>query len=898
MAQQQQWQRWQRWQRWLVCVAACAWLWACSDDAKDADPNADAPNSDAPTDPNNDADEDTTQTGADTSTTTDADTDTHTPQPTITLTMGAFTWALDADARTLTLRGDAAQPLLTWDADALQIGEVAAADERVNYDPYPFKVAGMRRPPLRAWRPVQGMRLSTTPTTDAATVALDFGEGLTGSLSLQVRDSKRLALTLTVDQPDRVGYLRLRPQVDGQEGFYGLGEYFDAVNHRGHVRAMQLELDTEIESGYNEAHVPIPFVIGTRGWGLLVESFYPAVFDVAAEAPDRVDALFGVGTAAQEGLTFHVIAAAHPLDVTQGYYDVTGPPRLPARWAYGPWVWRDENRDQAEVERDLQTMRDLDLPASAYWIDRPYASAVNAFDFSPAMFDDPAAMIARAHSLGFRMALWHTPYLDERAAILDDLRAEADAQGYYPPTTGLLLNHWGRPIDFTNPAALAWWQSLLRRYTDLGIEGYKLDYAEDVVPGLLSARNVWAFADGSSERTMHARYQLFYHRAYAETLPASGGFLLCRGGTLGTQTLGAIIWPGDLDANMARHRERATNRQGQTYVAVGGLPAALIAALTLGPSGLPFYASDTGGYRHSPPDRETFTRWFQQTALSPIMQIGTSTNDVAWEPTALNGFDAAMLDSYRLYTRLHLRLFPYVWSYAAQLATTGRPIMRPLGLAYPDLGAHPDDAYTLGDALLVAPVVTYGARSRDVLLPPGAWYDWWTGQPVAPDQAHQARQVTADAPLDTLPLYLAGGGIVPLLRPTIDSLSATDQPDLVDSYATTPGVLFAVMAAPSARQGRSFTLFDGATLYHERSATADTYTLIATSGAEFTQGLRAEVIGLGGAPTRATLNGAPLPEAPPDADLDAPDAPAAWRWDGQRLHLRLPPGDVTAAWSL
>ncbi len=141
---------------------------------------------------------------------------------------------------------------------------------------------------------------------------------------------------------------------------------------------------------------------------------------------------------------------------------------------------------------------------------------------------------------------------------------------------------------------------------------------------------------------------------------------------------------------------------------MGGLPAALIAGLSLGPSGFPFYGSDTGGYRHSPPDKELFTRWFQSTALSTVMQIGTSTNDVAWEPTPKNGFDQEMLGWYRSYTRLHLRLFPYIWTYAKRLKTDGRPIQRALGLAHPELGEHPDDTFLLGDSLLVAP--SRGAR--------------------------------------------------------------------------------------------------------------------------------------------------------------------------------------------
>jgi len=392
------------------------------------------------------------------------------------------------------------------------------------------------------------------------------------------------------------------------------------------------------------------------------------------------------------------------------------------------------------------------------------------------------------------------------------------------------LNNWGRPIDLTNPDALAFWQSLVRRYTDLGIEGFKLDFAEDVVLGIPGVgRTVWRFSDGSDERTMHRGFQEFYHRAYSELLPDSGGFLLCRASTYGDQTRASVIWPGDLDANLAKHGDPAVDG-GQPYV--GGLPASIIAGLSLGPSGFPLFGADTGGYQHSPPDQETFMRLFEQTALSTVMQIGTGSSTVAWE-LAQNGYDQTELDAYRKYTRLHLRLFPYEWTYLERIAEDGRPIERALGLAYPELGEHPDDTYLFGDDLLVAPVTERGATSRDVSLPPGTWVDFWTGE------AHDGnRHITVSAPIDTLPLFVRASGIVPMLRPTIDAIAETTVPDQVDSLATSAGVLY-VRVAPGAKS--EFTVYDGTVLSQEDSA--DELSLSSKSGDEFRDGVLFEIIG-------------------------------------------------------
>ena len=790
---------------------------------------------------------------------------------------------LTFDAASLNLElSRAGTTLLRFPIDGLQLGRVDAIDDSQNYDPYPI-AAG--QPILRY--PV-GLRWLSPETAhirslDAGSfnAELRYPEGKTAILAGRLAGDGRFHLQLTPEGGNPpIAIFRLRPHVDAEEGFYGLGEYLDSVNHRGKVRAMQLEVDPSIESSNNEAHVPVPLLIGTRGWGIFVESLYPGAFDVASHAADRVEVYFGTGAASTSGLSFYLFSADHPLDVTRHYYDVTGYPVLPDRWALGPLIWRDENRDQAEVESDIETIRDLDLATSGIWIDRPYASGVNTFDFKPSQFPDAQAMIDKAHDFGLRLGVWHTPYLDRSDPATAGLLAEARAADYYPLRAGLLLNNWGTPIDFTKPEAFEWWQGLIQRYIDMGIEGFKLDYAEDVVPGISGARNIWRFHDGSDERTMHNRYTTLYHQAYAELLPETGGFLLCRAGKLGGQRYARIIWPGDLDANMAKHRETVREADGDTFVAVGGLPASVIAGLSLGPSGYPFYGSDTGGYRHSPPDKETFVRWFEQTALSSVMQVGTSSNDVPWEFNDRNGFDQESLDWYRIYARLHLRLFPYEWTYAQRIAIDGRPIQRPLGLAHPELGIHPDDTYLFGDSLLVAPVVERDARNRAVPFPAGSWVDWWSGEVLEGGQT-----ITVDAPLGKLPLFVRAGAIVPLLRPTIDTISPTTEPDRVDSYATTPGILYARLSPGSG----AFTVFDGTQL--QASLADEALVLASTSGSEFRFGTMWEIFALAGTVAEIRLDGQPLLQA---ANLEALDAlETGWSRSeeaGGTLRVKVPAG--------
>ncbi len=804
-----------------------------------------------------------------------------------------FCVALDADTHGLSVTRDGVEILAVA---GLSVGVEASYDPLRSYDPV-YEDADT------SWRALTTVSPRAAPE-DAASLTLDLAweGGITGTLALVAAQGGVEGVGASSGtagggrwrvevQPDGVPEgsvvvaYRIDAVVDPDEGFYGLGEWFDRPEHGGTVRPMQIELDASLESTYNEAHVPVPFLTGTNGWGLFVEDRHPMVFDVASSAPDRVRVMVGTGPDSSAGLRFHLYADDDPLDLTRHYYATTGLHALPARWALGPWLWRDETTGEAEVRADMDTLRALDLATSGLWIDRPYASGVNTFDFAPGTYADPAGMIARAHDLGLRMALWHTPYVNEDEA--SELHGEALAGGFFPPLVPpIVFNGWGTPVDYANPAAMAWWQGLVQRYTDLGIEGFKLDYGEDIVTGANGARLAWGFADGSDERTMHKRYAALYHQAYAETLPADGGFLLVRASTWGDQVHAPIVWPGDLDADLSRFGELRPGEIEGTAGSrgVGGLPSAVSAAMGLGPSGFPFFASDTGGYRHSPPDKETFVRWVEHTALTTVMQTGNSASPMPWDFTPENGWDEESLGIYRDYARLHLRLWPYLWAHASRLGLDapggGRAIVRPLGLVHPDLG-HPDDTYFLGDSLLVAPVLTAGARTREVILPAGAWVDWFTGEILA-----GGRTVTVDAPLAKLPLFLAEGGIVPLLRPDIDTLAPTAGGSGIESMADRPGAL-TVRAFPPACGATEpgddvgaapFDLHDGGRLSMSWDAAA--LSLTWSPGSEFVEDAIFELHGCDGLPAEVRIDG------------EVARSAAEWSATGRLLRVSVPAGST------
>lgn len=809
------------------------------------------------------------------------------PPAPVRLRTGPFSVEVVPADSSLVLRRDG-EVLLRFPADAIQLATVEKLDERQSYDPYWLEYGEEVFPPGEpkgmTWHTVEKLAPAAPGATDEAAFRLDLSGGVRASLSLRPDAEGRFSVVIEAIETAgrKVAFVRLRPRIDGGEGLYGLGEWPDTANHRGLVRPMQIEIDVT-ESANNEAHVPVPFLIGTRGWGLFVQSDRAGVFALANKQPDLVEVTYSVAFQPKASLKLHLFAAGRPIDLVRRYYDVTGDPLLPAPWALGPWIWRNENRDQAQVLDDIKQIRGLDLATSAIWIDRPYATRVNSFDFEARRFPDPPAMVRAIRAAGLRLALWHAPYLEKGSPDLE----MAKQSGFFPKENGPLLNGWSEPIDFTNPAAFKFWQERVGRYIALGIEGFKLDYGEDVVAGIASARSGWLFHDGSDERTMHYDYQLLYHRAYAELLRGveGGSFLLGRTGRWGDQRNVSVIWPGDMDATFTRHRERFRDRDGKMVVGVGGLPATVAQGIGLGASGFPFFGADTGGYRESPPDEELYRRWFQQTALSTVMQVGDASSQPPWEYNAQNGRTVDTLNNYRAYARLHLRLFPYEWTYAKNLAVDGRPIQRAIGLAYPELGQHPSDEYLFGDELLVAPVVERGARERDVLLPPGRWFDWDEGTAYA-----GGKTVRVPAPLDKLPLFQRAGGIVPLLREDIDTLApATDMG--VVSFASDEGKGPLVVRVAPGAEPSEFVVYDGTRLV-QRSEGRE---LSITPGAVFSRGARFEVRPAA-APTEVRVDGAIAPRAMTPADLDM--QAVAWRHDAGRggtLIIKLPPGAHSVA---
>lgn len=676
-------------------------------------------------------------------------------------------------------------------------------------------------------------------------LALDGAGG--GEATLVVADDGTLTLA-TTGTPGAV-LARFVVPVGAGEDLYGFGWRLDSPATRQQVREMQFRIDLAVETSLNEIHAPIPLAIyPRRQLALFAEERRPGAFDVGAGRAGAV-----LVTYASASLKLHFLAGP-PLALLDLYTQRTGRPHVPPDWSFAPMQWRNVHDDAAQVISDAQTIRDLDIPGSIVWVDNPWQTGYNTFEFDPVRFPDPAGMIAQLRALGFRTFVWSTPYVNPTGATADDF-VEARDLGYLvgDETGQPFVLPWqdgpGALVDFTRPGATAWWRERIARVTDLGISGFKLDFGEELVPELGGNRTPFTLAAGGSDE-WHNHYAGVYHDAYLNALPPGEGFVLTRAGAWGEQTTNSCIWGSDLESDFTRW----------DGVGVGGLPSAISIGLSLSSSGYPFFGSDIGGFRGFP-TTEVLLRWAQYAALGTHMQLGGGGDSHNPWDTTLFGPEA--LPIYTQYARLHTDLFPYLYTYAVRAGATGAPVTRAPGLLYPD---HPyEDAFLTGEALFVAPVVEAGATTRTVTLPPGDWVDWWTGELTA-----GGGQVMVAAPLDTLPLWQQVGAIVVMLATPIDTLiDCTSGCDSFETPANSRGLR--VLVAPAA--ATTFALHDGASVTAE--GLADRVVVQATAGTIY-QDFRFELDWTHSPAAAVTPTMADVPLAADLAAFDACAAPGCW----------------------
>ncbi len=516
-----------------------------------------------------------------------------------------------------------------------------------------------------------------------------------------------------------------------QEHFVGGGVYHTGVDLNGQL--VQLKVAYPCSRS-----IVTPFFASSAGYGVYFETnavgqiefrgthdgtaCSSANFDKglckAVSAPDRVQACF-------EGSSLdYDVFAGTPAQVVAAYRVSTGKMPVPPVAEFGVIKWRDRVTGSAEILQDVTEFHRLGLPLGTVLLDNPWETGgcLGALTFDPTRFPHPASLIRRVHQLGARFMVWVSPWVTSTRACR---KISGFPDGTTFPTPGGLAG-----IDFTNPAARAFFEQKVAALVRLGVDGFKGDRGDETdLAGM-------TFANGSG-LSIHNLYPELFARAVVAGARSAGErapVTMFRAGWTGTPATGVGVWASDEIPDYS------------------GVRDAIRSLASLGASGFALAGSDIGGYGSGTGQLiltpQVFERWTQLGAISPIMEIGGADRAATFWKLGAQATAIA-----RGSILLHYDLFPYLYALARASARTGQPILQPLGLAYP----HDEQAWAhdlelmVGRNLLAAPV-TSAARTVSVYLPAGRWIDLFDGRVVT-----GGRVVRRTTPLREFPLYLRAG---------------------------------------------------------------------------------------------------------------------------------------------
>jgi len=481
------------------------------------------------------------------------------------------------------------------------------------------------------------------------------------------------------------------------EKIFGCGESFTRLNKRGQkVHAYTRDgMGAQTEKMYK----PIPFFLSSAGYGMFVHTSAPVTFDFG-QAFDQSNLIY----TGDETLDLFIFIGS-PKEILSEYTALTGRSPVPPLWSFGLWMSRITYKSEDETREVAAKLRQYRIPSDVIHLDTGWFETdwQCNFKFSPSRFKGPAKMLTDLKQQGFRISLWQLPYFTSK----NEMFAQAVSKGYVVRNEGGELPSEDAILDFSNPEAVKWYQSLLTGLLKLGVSALKVDFGED-------APLRGAYANGRTGFYERNLYPLRYNKAAA--------------GITKQVTGEAIIWARSAWAGSQRY---PLHWGGDAENTNSAMAATLRGGLSFGLSGFTYWSHDVGGFVQAP-SRDLYRRWLGFGVLT------SHTRCHGVPPRAPWAYDEAFVDDFRRTVELKYALMLYIYAQAKESSEHGFPMLRALFFEYPDdpTSWFIDDQYMFGSDLLVAPLFEE-SDTRNVYLPPGSWLDYQTGQVYRGAQWHR-----------------------------------------------------------------------------------------------------------------------------------------------------------------
>ena len=551
-----------------------------------------------------------------------------------------------------------------------------------------------------------------------------------------------------VDQKTGNNIVQLSKTALPEEVYFGLGDKPCALNIRN-KRFQNWGTDCYgYEEGWDPLYKNIPFYYGLHndmGYGIFFDNSFRTFFDFGKERKN-VTSFWAHGGE----LNYYFIAGPKLLDVNRRYSLLTGRSEMPALWALGFQQCKWSYYPESEV-RDITTkMRELEIPCDAIYLDIDYMDGFRCFTWDNERFPDPKKMIDDLKAEGFKTVVIIDPGIKKDYNY--DIFREGLEKGYFcrrldgPYAEGKVWPGECYFPDFTREEVREWWADL---YEDLiankGVAGVWNDMNEPAlfdVDSKTMPDDVLFDYDGHmcSHRKAHNVYGMQMARSTYEGVKKHGnnkrGLIITRSGYSGLQRYSSV-WTGDNIANW--NHVWLANIQCQR----------------LSISGVPFAGSDIGGFIGQPTP-EMFVRWIQLAIFHPFCRVHSSQDDGDQEPWS---FGEHALDLFRSAVELRYRMLPYHYTAFYLHYAMGDPILKPLSFydQSDKTGHSRDHEFICGDHILTASISEPNQKVKEVYLPSGGWYNYWT------KELNQGGKITRfGLTEDTFPLFVKAGAILPL----------------------------------------------------------------------------------------------------------------------------------------